>query len=231
MEWGLILKVGIPVVIISFLGFFKVFEKCIRRLSNPKLEDSNTSLVASTDIIQEISTPKYPDVKLKEHNEILINVLLAYMSDHQNRLNEIEGRMNQASVIYFTVLAAILAYLSNKSSENNTIVESSTLIIILIVIILMYLINVHFEDVKRKFSYKRYKEQEAIKKLSNLKLSDTSWYVLNFDNQKALLEKASRCWFRWIRKILRALSPSFVQIIYYIIPFGFILYLILAKPF
>jgi len=91
----------------------------------------------------------------------------------------------------------------------------------------MYVINIFFVDSKYKASYRRGINKSVIKMLSNEKHTSTTWYTLDYSIMDKEIEKFDYFSLRWCRKFLRGISPNSTQIIYYILPLMYVLFMIL----
>ncbi len=184
-------------------GIFKIVLK-----TNPPI-DKDTKILGSSNTSNSNS---------EVHNSTLISILLKYLAIDANQLSQQKNSIIQIRLFYAAILTGLVSYLF---SSNNPLIA----LFILFLILIMYLLEVHFNDLINRSEIGYFIMRKAVERLINLKPKNNKWYILNFKSLLKQQENASN--HRWRRKFFSACNPNIEQIIFYCIPWlGISLYLI-----
>jgi hypothetical protein len=152
------------------------------------------------------------------HNKILIDVLQERLAIEYSNLNSNLSIKMQFRLFY----TAILAGLSSLFFHKDIMWKSFIRITLLFLIIMMYLLEVHFDDLYRRqkdFSIIMYNSADS---LISLKPNDSTWYDFkkwDTSDVKANWDSVSTNGSIY-RKLKEALSPDVEQMVYYLIPWS-----------
>jgi hypothetical protein len=152
--------------------------------------------------------------EIKTHNSMLISLL------HENMALDVtafEGRENiktQNRLFYAAILAALASFLFLKDSPNPMIRR-----FLLLFIVLMYLLEVHREDLDNRYFVGFDIKGLEVEKLINAKTT-TSWYYVTGDSLNAKMAESNKLTNRFPRKLRRAINPDSEQIAFYLIPWA-----------
>jgi len=135
-----------------------------------------------------------------------------------------ENELTQSRTIYFGILAVLMSIIFSKDLNNKT----SIIVILLGLIIIMYLLDVHTEDLMKRELDANYLTISEVHYLLNRQPCDSTWYSISTYDFAIQLGKASIRPDRWVRKIIQAFNPSGVQFVYYFVPF-ILFYLFLVR--
>jgi len=150
--------------------------------------------------------------EIRAHNLTLISLL------HENMaldVTSLEGRENiktQNRLFYAAILAALASLLFMKDSPNPTIRT-----FLLFFILVMYLLEVHREDLDNRYSAGFDIKGLEVEKLINAK-STTPWYFVTGDSVNAKMAESNKLLSRVPRKLQRAANPDLEQVAFYFIP-------------
>jgi len=119
LNWKSILK-----IVIFLIPFFAVISFGVSEIFKDAIDKRVPCVDSSKDEILKTDSLKYDIISVKEHNEMLISILRENMSADLYTIQAIDNRMNQADIIYFMLLVAILTYLLAWDRSNNFISKS-----------------------------------------------------------------------------------------------------------
>jgi len=196
------------------------------------------TIIAEVIVRQCIDTPERPiDTKVRiikaidslsntlesteilNHNELLISVLNQQEASAYTYDVIYIDSLNQARTIYIIILAAILSFLSVKFNRKALVVLS-------IFILIMYLVEVHIQDLFDRQVDCRTIISRTQEDMVNSNSLDSIWYSLDYTeflNQQFLASDT-----RLKRKIWKSFNPNYEQIAFYIIPW-FAIYIFLIR--
>lgn len=189
----------ITLVLLSLFFNFSIilnsFFRIIPRINLPI--NKNTKILEKANI---------SDKFLQNHNSVLISTLANYVAIDANEIFERNRIILQVRLFYAAILAGLVSYLYSNPKPLIAL-------FILLLIIIMYLQEVHLEDLLRRSTICYFIKCKAVEQLINVK---PRWYKLKYESLHKQQEKASR--HRWRRKFSYACNPSIEQIIFYCIP-------------
>jgi len=181
---------------------------------------------------------KFSTDEIKNHNLALINMFQQRLSMEKSSLSSAENIRWQARTVWLGIFAIIMT-LAFKQQSN----KKFQYIILLIIITLMYLLDVHLEDLYNRqnirpqiigrtieelvdFKYKKRINSTTNKEKNNCSLNDSTWYDYNSIALAFKLNDASKSCARFNRKLHLAYKWDLVRLTYYIVPW-LILYILL----
>jgi hypothetical protein len=220
------LKRPIPILvslILIFLIYNFIFPfSCLQR--------SNQILGQNLFDIKKNDTISALNIDAAAHNKVLIDVLQQRLAiDYSSLTSSLSIKM-QFRLFYTAILAGLSSLLFSTSISNKT---KNIVIrrVLLSMIIIMYLLEVHFDDLyTRKDDVSKVKYM-SVDSLVNLKPNDSTWYDLNNKWETSDSESVAAKWdsvskgnVPRIRKLKAALSLNVEQIVYYWFPWFFLFY-------
>jgi hypothetical protein len=142
----------------------------------------------------------------------LINVLQQRIAIDGNGLATKDNIKMQIRLFYAAILAGLASLLFIPKHDREHSVE----FVLLILISLMYLLEVHLDDLYKRQVAVYYMKIIAADSLINLPPSDTNWYCLKTGDQNSVFKMAETN--RWSRKLLSACQPDMEQLMFYLVP-------------
>jgi hypothetical protein len=213
----------ILLILLSFCAFL------IPRPLNPPFNINCTSILIPKDSI------KFTTEEIKNHNLVLINVLEDRLNLLKSLVSSFDNIRWQTRAVYFGIFAIIVMTLSLKKQSKKKFLCR----ILLFIIVLMYLLDVHLEDLYNRqnigpqvigrtveelvnFNYKKPSAQNLTyftkEQKGNFKLNDNTWYDYNPDALNDSINRMSEGNIRIIRKIKLACKWDLVRFTYFIVP-------------
>jgi hypothetical protein len=144
------------------------------------------------------------------HNSALISIITEREATDRQLLTASFDGLRQTRSIYIVILAALSSLAFGGNSKNTVMV------IILVVILSMYFLDVHAEDLLTRQKEGMRISTNALIKMTNLCLSDTTRYLLTYEKMDAQFEDAKSG--SLLRKLYIAFHPDLERIIFYILP-------------
>lgn len=158
-----------------------------------------------------------------EHDKLLISILsqreAAYIGQNSARA----GLIWQVRMFYAAILTILSSLILTKNGNKHP-----TKWILMFTIPLMYLAEVHLQDLEKRARASTYSAAAAINTLSNLNPNDSTWYSFSyarFADQQARFDMTHE-----VRKSINALHPDPIQVLFYGLPFLVLLLYLLNEP-
>jgi hypothetical protein len=144
------------------------------------------------------------------HNSILVKVLQEQQAIVGNDLLANRTVEMQIRLFYVAILAGLSSLLFHKDNESKHTIRR----VLLSLIILMYLLEVHLNDLNKRQYAVSYIKDVAIDSLVHLSPTDATWFAIKYDSVATKWSKASEKCNTWSRKLVTALNHPFVCIIH-----------------
>lgn len=154
------------------------------------------------------------------HNATLLSVLEEREASEAGHNTSQQGLLWQVRTFYSIILAGLASLLfTGRLKDNEKRDVRQIRLVLLWMIPLMYLLEVHLEDLRQRSEVTFGETLKAVELLANKSPTDSTWYVLNYKNLNNLQTAASHWPDVWRRKLGNAIRcPDSIQIVYYFFP-------------
>lgn len=147
------------------------------------------------------------------NNTILINLLQEREAIDANSIESKKSLNMQSLMFYCAIMAGLMSLLFTRKGKESKILTS---VFLFFIIALLYLVDVHQQDLIQRNESPRKITSEAVDLLV-IPYNDTV-YKLSYDSMNAQYDSAANPGRRWFRKLYAVYHPNLPQIVYYIIP-------------
>lgn len=151
------------------------------------------------------------------HNSAIRTFLHENMAMDVSSMTAQENVKMQTRSFYVIILVALLSFMlgNSKSQHPKNFIEK----ILLFIVILIFLIEVHNDDLNKRTNISFDVKGVAVQKLLNTNINNTIWYNVSPDTLNSELYKIHEVKNRWLRKLQAACDPNAEQIVFYLVPF------------
>lgn len=156
----------------------------------------------------------YSADQILHHNNIVISTLQEREATAHNALMNREGMIKQARTIYFAVLALLLTLMFSNKKENGR--KDVEVILIMLLILVMYLVEVHSEDLLKRQDSCTEIIARSTEQIVNAEDLYSIWYKLDYSEYINGIHTASDGSLE--RKIIKAFHPDIEQRGIYFVP-------------
>lgn len=154
------------------------------------------------------------------NNPVSHNLNLVKVNQEKLAMDANDGIANRAVQMQIRLFySAILAGLSSLLFQDKVNSKHIIRITLLFLIVMMYLLEVHLNDLSDRQKSAYYIKDSAIDSLIHLRPNDSSWFVFKSDEFKHAWDSVSAPCKRIQRKLKSARCPNPEQFVFFIVPY------------
>jgi hypothetical protein len=203
----------------SFLFLIPITNAFVHYLpeARPGIVVNDYSLLVPIDTIGALPS------EIVAHNTAVRTLLLQLVAIDNSAAASRESAAMQFRGFFVVILAGLLSLLLKEKTASEYRIGN----VLLAAIVLVYLLEVHRDDLNARYHIVSYVHTTAAVEVTNSPSAKTTWYSLGPDDSlTAKMLQSSKFGIRMPRKILEALSPNADQIVLYFVPYSYVLFIL-----